>query len=110
SGGFCGSTVIRSYVTPLAAITKRTRWQSTSSAEENSVRALRMRGLAAIIEPSPATGFRQPQRRRLPLAGGRPVSFPSVHVPPVFLLQQPGEEREQGQEQHHPHADALALE
>jgi hypothetical protein len=55
---------------PLAASTRRTRWHSTSSFEENSVSVLRMRTLAAI-KGSPTTGDRLPHRRRRHRASGR---------------------------------------
>src|SRR3546814_11083252 len=52
----------------------------------------------------------------LPKPGGNRTQRPAghlqelLHVAPVFLLQQPGEEREERQEQDHPDAKALALE
>src|SRR3546814_10179371 len=106
--------------------------------EENRVSAFRIRGLAAIMgfsndrnppvastppadrgrspgspEPSPRAGGTGPPG---PKPGGNRTQRPAghlqelLHVAPVFLLQQPGEEREERQEQDHPDAKALALE
>src|SRR5690606_23326927 len=129
-GGFCGSTGTRSYVTPLAANTSLTRWQSTSSTAENRVIALRIRGLAAIkafsrnrnppvarCRPHLAAGHpglaspQQPAARSCCAGPARTRPAGSlVHVLPVFVLEQPCQQRQERQEQHDPHADALALE
>src|SRR5690606_17601193 len=88
---------------------RRTRWHRTSSTEENRVSALRMRKLVAIIgnlrRPVPPAALAPPTP-----CGRSPRSPPSMHVAPVFLLEQPGEEREERQEQHDPDAEGLALE
>src|SRR5690606_40891785 len=59
--------------------------------------------------PSPTTGTAGRTGAAHPVRAVATVS-PSMHVAPVFLLEQPGEEREEGQEQHDPDAEGLALE
>src|SRR5262245_17697025 len=82
-----------SMLMPFSANTIRVRWLHGSFGAEKSVMMDRLLG-------------------RIFRSGAAALAFaassPSVHVFPVFVLEQPGEPREDEQEQHDPNAEGAA--
>src|SRR5690348_4602494 len=112
SCGLPGGTSTRSYTTPLAASTRRTRCDCTSSGAVKSVNTVRVWAVW-IMRGSP--GAQETVRRcgtTVPDAGitARAMHRRSMHVLPVFLLEHEREQGEKYQINHHPRAHAAAHE
>src|SRR5690242_12359636 len=78
--------------TPFSASTIRVRWLCGSSGAEN--RVMIERRDKGVSPPAP------------PIRGG---TDRSVHVLPIFPLEQPGEARQDQQEEYHPDAHGASL-